>query len=122
MATIALTQCWYTRLHVPERKKFREDDGSWSSSCRHCQREIRSWSKDRWYLADGFNVTRLAEETGTRFLYVFDAADDFILHRFPVSHLPDEAAIDAYKAGLAQEYGLDQPGCDLELRDSRDDS
>lgn len=119
---LALTQCWYTRKHVPERKKVREEDGTWSSTCRHCQREIQSWSKDRWFLTDGFNVTQLAEQTGTRFLYLFDPADDFILHRYPVSHLPDEAAIEAYKEDLRAEHGLDQPGSDLELRDSRDDA
>lgn len=121
MATLALTQCWFTRKHVPERKKFREDDGSWSSTCRHCEREIRSWSKGRWFLADGFNVTRLAEETGTRFLYLFDPGEDFVLHRFPVAHLPDEAAVEAYKLGLRAEYRLDAPGCEVVLRDSRDD-
>ena len=122
MATLALTQCWYTRKHVPERTRHREEDGSLSSNCRHCQRPIVAWSKDRWFLAEGFNVTQLAEKTGTRFLYLFDPAADFIVHRYPVSHLPDEAAIDAYKAQLAEEHGLDQPGADLELRDSAQDS
>lgn len=121
MGMLALTQCWYTRKHVPERKKHREADGSWSSHCRHCERPIVSWEKDRWFLADGFNVTRLAEQAGTRFLYLIDPADDFIVARFPVNQLENEAEIDALKEELRAKYGLDQPGSDLELHDSAED-
>lgn len=119
---MALTQCWFTRVHVPRGRKHRQDDGSWTGHCRHCEREIVSWGKNRWYLADGFNVSRLAETSATRFLYLIDTADDFVVARFAVGHLADDAAIAALRESLAEEY-LSGPGsADLELRDSREDA
>lgn len=115
---LALTQCWYTRLHQPMGKRHREADGSLTSHCRHCERTIISWGRNRWFLADGFNVTRLAETTGTRFLYLIDTADDFILARFPVGHLGHEAAIEAYRDELRMEYLAGDAGNGIELRDS----
>lgn len=115
---LALTQCWFTRLHQPGGRKYRENDGSITGECRHCQRRIVSWGRNRWFLADGFNVTRLAETTGTRFLYLIDTADDFVLARFPVSPTMNETGIAAMRADLAEAYLAGQAGEGLELRDS----
>lgn len=118
---LALTQCWFTRKHLPDRAKHREDDESWTSHCRYCGQKIVSWNKKRWYPAEGFNVSRLAETSGPRFLYVVDIADDFVVARYPVDHLEDEAAIDAYRQELMEKHEVDESGGDFVLRDSIDD-
>ena len=114
----ALTQCWFTRMHVPEGRAHKEKDASHTSWCRHCERPIVSWDKARWFLADGFNVTHLAETVGGRFLFVLDSAEEAMIARYPVQDLPDEAAIEALKAELRTRHGIGQPGCALELHDS----
>ncbi len=118
---LALTQCWFTRVHVPEGRRHAEDDGSHTSHCRHCGKRIVNWNKDRWHLADGFNVSHLAETTAFRFLYIVDISDDMVIARFPLTHLPDEAAIKAYAVELKLAHLVDEPGSGLALRDSRDD-
>jgi len=115
----ALTQCWFTRIHRPERARHREPDGSVRSTCRYCQRAIVSWDREAWSLSDGLDVSRLAETASGRFLTLYDTAGDFVLHRYTVSHLNDEEAITAYKQQLRDEYGLDDPDTTLELRDSQ---
>ncbi|MEO0030699.1 MAG: hypothetical protein RIS94_457 [Pseudomonadota bacterium] len=117
MAT-ALTQCWYTRIHSPERQRHRNADGSTGSVCRHCHEPIVSWDRSGWALARGFDVSRLAATASGRFLTLYDSAGDFVLHRYAVAHLPDEDAVDAFKQRLRDEYGIDDPDSTLELRDS----
>ncbi|MCH7628808.1 MULTISPECIES: hypothetical protein [Novosphingobium] len=114
----ALTQCWFTRLHRPERRIEHDDDGSHLSQCRYCARRIVSWDRDSWYLADGFNVSRLAETVGARSLTLVDVTEEMVLHRFSVSHLNDEEAITAFKRQVAERFGLDEPGSPLRLLDS----
>jgi hypothetical protein len=119
---LSLTQCWFTRTHLPESKKRKEADDSWTSNCRYCGRQIVSWGKGSWSLAGGFNVSRLAETTRTRFLYIVNVSDDFVVARFPVKHLQDEQAIEAYRKQLMVDHKLDEEGSGLELRDSIDDA
>lgn len=114
----ALTQCWFTRMHIPESRAQREDDGSHTSWCRHCERPIVSWDKARWFLADGFNVTHLAETVGGRFLFVLDSAEEAVIARYPVQHIADDAGLEAYRQELRARHGIDQPGSGLELHDS----
>jgi len=114
----ALTQCWFTRMHIPEGRAHKDDDGSHTSVCRYCERPIVSWDKARWFLADGFNVTHLAETVGGRFLFVVDTLEETMLARYPVKDLPDEAAIEALKAELRKQHGIGEPGSTLELHDS----
>lgn len=118
---LALTQCWYTRKHVPDGPRHRADDGSVTSHCRHCTKKIVSWQKGSWYLADGFNVTRLAESTQRRFLYLLDIADDMIVARYPVGHLDSEEAIEEYKQQLREEHELDEKHGEYVLLDSIND-
>ncbi|WP_226019162.1 hypothetical protein [Novosphingobium sp. FKTRR1] len=115
----ALPQCWFTRFHRPERERYREPDGSVSSTCRYCQRAIVSWDREDWSLADGFDVSRLALLVSGRLLTLYDKAADFVVRRYSVAHLNDEEAIVAYKRQLRAEYGLDEPYSVLELRDSQ---
>ena len=119
---LALTQCWYTRKHVPERTKHKEDDGSHTSYCRYCERKIVSWSKDSWSLADGLNVSRIAETAGPRYLYLLDVPDDMVVARFTVSDLDGEEAIEAYKEELREEHNVEESGGKYILCDSADDT
>lgn len=114
----ALTQCWFTRMHVPQGRAQREDDGSHTSWCRHCERPIVSWDKARWFLADGFNVTHLAETVGGRFLFVLDSAEEAVIARYPVQHIAGEAELESYRQELRARHGIDRPGSGLELHDS----
>jgi hypothetical protein len=118
----ALTQCWYTRTHIPVSRKHKEEDGSYTSECRYCGKAISSWAKGRWSLADGFNVSRLRDTTGGRYLYVMDVIDDFVVARYPIDHLETPAAIRACREDLCARHGLNEPGCTLELRDSKDEA
>ncbi len=114
----ALTQCWYTRAHVPDGRRRKTGDGAQESHCRHCGKRITSWDGRSWHPADGFNVSRLAETANARFLYLIDVDDDVVIARFLVAHLEGEQAIAAYREELRRQHGLDEPGCTIELRDS----
>ncbi len=114
----ALTQCWYTREHRPTALRYHEDDGSTFSICRHCGRRIVTWGKHRWSIADGLDISRLAETLTGRFLTVLDSADDLIVRRYTIDHLADEDAIAAFKLELRARHGIDEPGSDLTLVDS----
>lgn len=114
----ALAQCWYTRAHRPMRERHRQPDGSVTSTCRYCDRAVVSWDRTNWTLADGLDVSRLAELTQGRLLTLVDTLDDLVLRRFPVGHIESEGEIDAFKQALRHEYALDEPGSTLVLRDS----
>jgi len=120
MPYVALSQCWFTRAHQPTPWRFHEDDGGIYSICRHCGRRIVTWGRHRWSIADGLDVTHLAEMVSGRFLTVLDSADELVVRRFTVDHLPDEAAIEAFKLELRERYGMNEPGSDLTLIDSAD--
>ncbi len=114
----ALTQCWFTRVHRPERERHRQSDGSVTSTCRYCQRPLVSWDRANWNLSNGFDVSRLGELTSGRMLTLIDMVDDLIVRRFPIRHLEDETAVEAFKRELREQYALDDPGSTLVLRDS----
>ena len=118
---LSLTQCWYTRTHVPEGRGHRESDESHTSHCRHCGRPIvRRSGEGQWRLNEGIDLDELAESTARRFLYLLDATDDFIIARFPVNHLEGEDEIEAYKTELRAQHGADIPGSPVVLKDSAD--
>jgi len=114
----ALTQCWFTRVHRPVRERHRDSDGSLTSTCRYCHRPLVSWDHDNWNLANGLDVSRLAELTGGRTLTLIDSFEDLIVRRFSIRHLETEAEVDAFKHELRAQYGLDAPETTLVLRDS----
>ena len=116
----ALTQCWYTRTHVPAGRKHKEEDGSYSAECRYCHKAITSWNKGAWYPADGFNISRLRESTGGRMLYVVDVIDEFIVARYPIEHLKGPAAIRDFKLELRAVHAMDEFGSTLQIFDSKE--
>jgi hypothetical protein len=73
-----------------------------------------------WRLADGIDLDELAEAASTRFLYLLDVTDDFIVARFPIHQLGSEEDVEAYKASLREQHGADQAGSSLLLKDSAD--
>jgi hypothetical protein len=115
---VALTQCWYTRVHRPVRERHRDSDGSVTSTCRYCDRPLVTWDHHSWNLANGLDVSRLAELTSGRTLTLIDMLEDLIVRRFPIRHLDNEADVEALKRELRDQYGLDEPGSSLVLRDS----
>ena len=117
---LALTQCWYTRNHVPEGRAHREGDNSYSSHCRYCGRPIFSRNKQVWHLADGFDLTQFEDVKGPRHLYLLDVTDDFVLGRFPVDHLENEEAVEAFKQQLREQHHADAPDSSVVLLDSAD--
>lgn len=114
----ALTQCWFTRVHRPERLRSHEDDGSVHSTCRYCERRIVTWDATIWFLADGVNMTRLAATASGRTLTLVDVSDDYVVHRFAITHLNDEEAIEAFRAQVRADYGMDDADSTPRLVDS----
>lgn len=114
----ALTQCWFTRMHVPAGRARNKQDGLLGGQCRHCGRAIVSWDRDRWFLAHGFNVTHLAETVGGRVLFVLDTLEETVIARYPVQDGTSEGELKAFRQELRERHGIDQPGSGLELLDS----
>ena len=114
----SLTQCWFTRAHQPQGRGHKEADGSQTSWCRHCERAIVSWDKRRWFLSDGFNVTRLAESVSGRFVFLLDTSEELVIARYPVGHLTDPDELAALKDDLRARHGVGEPGSTVELHDS----
>jgi hypothetical protein len=105
---------------VPAGRKHKEHDGTFSSECRYCHKPITSWGKSDWYLADGFNISRLRDSTGGNFLDVIDVVDDLVIARYPTDHIKTAAHMRAYREELYKAHGLDEAGCTLRLRDNGD--
>jgi hypothetical protein len=105
---------------VPAGRKHREPDGSFSSECRYCHKPITSWGKSDWYLADGFNISRLRDSTGGNFLYVIDIVDELVIARYLTDHIKNAAELRAYRQELSRVHGLDEPGSTLQIRDCGD--
>lgn len=115
---LALTQCWFTRQHQPETRSHKGDDGAHHAWCRHCERPIISWDKGRWFLADGFNVTRLAETVAGRFVFLLDTTDEMVIARYPVHDIADPTELEAFKADVRARHRVGEPGSTIELFDS----
>ncbi|MBW8752767.1 MAG: hypothetical protein JF595_01230 [Sphingomonadales bacterium] len=116
----ALTQCWYTRIHVPVGRKQRESDGSYTARCRHCHKPITSWNKGAWYPADGFNISRLRDSTSGRLLYVIDVVDELIVAKYPIDHIKGVNALRDFKLEIRAAHGVDELGSTLRLIDSKE--
>lgn len=79
-----LTQCWYTRTHVPASRKARRSGEFFTSVCRYCQRPIHSESAKHWSLSDGIDLDALAAKSARPFICVKDAFEDVIVARYPI--------------------------------------
>jgi len=116
---LALTHCWYTRTHVPEKPGRKGPEGVFRSDCRYCDRPIISWDKKAWHLAEGFNLLSVYQRLGKPFLYLIDTRNDLVVARFPVDHLETEPEVEALVEQIKAAHNLGDPENGLELRDSR---
>lgn len=116
---LALTQCWFTRTHVPEGNGKRDGTGIWRSDCRHCDRPIISWDRKTWHLAEGFNLLNVYQGMEKPFLYLVDTRNDFVVARFPIDHLTTEDQVEALADQIKADNAVDDPESALALRDSR---
>lgn len=116
---LALTQCWFTRTHIPAHAGRRDGDGVYRSECRHCDRPIISWDKQAWHLAEGFNLLSLYQGMEKPFLYLIDTRNDFVVARFPIDHLRFEDEVEAFAETIRADNAVDDPESALALRDSR---
>ena len=116
---LALTQCWYTRTHVPASSSRKGSEGVFRSECQHCDRPIISWDKKAWHLAEGFNLLSVYQGMEKPFLYLIDTRNDFVVARFPIDHLETEPEVEALIEQIKAENNVGDPDNDLALRDSR---
>lgn len=116
---LALTQCWYTRTHVPTHPGRKGSEGVFRSDCRHCDRPIISWDKQAWHLAEGFNLLSVYQGMEKPFLYLIDTRNDFVVARFPIDHLETEPEVEALAEQIKADNNVGDPENALALRDSR---
>ena len=116
---LALTQCWFTRTHVPDYPGRKSSEGVFRSDCRHCDRPIISWDKKAWHLAEGFNLLSVYSGMDKPFLYLIDTRNDFVVARFPIDHLSFEDEVEEFAEKIRADNAVDDPESALALRDSR---
>ncbi len=114
--THTLTQCWYSRSHVPAGRKELWADGYHHSLCRYCERSIKSSGKKSWVLADGIDLDDLADRAGTRFICVTSDADGMIVARHLIPKDWDEEAVQARLAHVVADCSTQDPSGGLSVR------
>lgn len=72
-----------------------------------------------WDIAGAFNPEAAGRVRAMAFLSVVDVLDEMVIARFPIGRIPDEAGVQVLRARLRRDYRMDDPGCMLVLRDSR---
>lgn len=118
MSTLALTQCWFTRKHLPNHKPRVRFEGAFYAHCHHCRRPIFSLDGAMWHIDGGFNVDTLGEAANA-FLSVDDPVDGITLARIPIDPAANPDDIAALIEQIRKDYGLDERGNTLVLRDHR---
>lgn len=111
-----LTQCWYTRIHLPVAHKSREEDGALHSICRHCLRPIRSHGGKSWRLADGVDLDELAARSTIRYICVTSIADGMVIARYPIDGTADEGEIAARLEQVVTAHDARAMGSGLDVR------
>ena len=111
-----LTQCWYTRSHIPTAAKRRDEHGALISTCRHCERPIRSCGGKSWTLADGVDLDELASHSHVRYICVTSVSEGQIIARYVLEPELDEAAIKARCEAVIEQHGASEPGSGIDVR------
>ena len=111
-----LTQCWYTRSHVPSARKERGEHGTLVSICRHCERPIRSHGGKSWTLADGVDLDELSSHSQIRYICVTDVREGEIIARYVLEADLDDEAVKLRCEGVIEKHGAGDPGSGLEVR------
>jgi hypothetical protein len=111
-----MTQCWYTRSHIPTASRRRDEDGTLYSKCRHCERPIRSHGGKSWTLADGIDLDELATHSHIRYICVTDVSEGQIVARYVLEADLDDKAVQARCEEVIEKHGAAEPGSGLEVR------
>lgn len=111
-----LTQCWYTRSHVPTSRKERGEHGTLLSICRHCERPIRSHGGKSWTLADGVDLDELSSHSTIRYICVTSISEGEIIARYVLDADLDDDAVKAQCAAVIEKHGASEPGSGLDVR------
>jgi hypothetical protein len=97
--------------------KARVDD-CFYAQCRSCKRAIFSMDGKLWHIDGGFNAETLGEVAAS-FIAIIDDFNAMIVARIPVPLGASEEEVDGLKILLREQYGLDEPGSNLSMRDNR---
>ncbi|MBO9725241.1 MAG: hypothetical protein J7530_12755 [Novosphingobium sp.] len=111
----SLTPCWFSRVHEPDGRREREDDGTLICTCRYCRKRIRSREGKTWNLADGLDLDALAASCISSHFSVIDVEEGMVLARYKVPPDSDELAIEEMRGMIAAKHGFEEGG-DLEIR------
>ncbi len=111
----SLTPCWFSRVHEPDGRREREDDGTLICTCRYCRKRIRSREGKTWNLADGLDLDALAASCISSHFSVIDVEEWMVLARYKVPPDSDELAIEEMRGMIAAKHGFEE-GSDLEIR------
>lgn len=111
-----LTQCWYTRSHIPTARKRRDDEGALISTCRHCERAIRSQGGKSWVLADGVNLDELASKSQIKYICVTNISEGQVIARYVLVADLDDDAIKAQCDAVIEKHQANEPGSCLDVR------
>ncbi|WP_334184359.1 hypothetical protein [Novosphingobium sp.] len=111
----SLTPCWFSRVHEPDGRREREDDGTLICTCRYCRKRIRSREGKTWNLADGLDLDALAASCISSHFSVIDVEEGMVLARYKVPPDADELAIEDMRAVIAAKHDFEEGG-DLEIR------
>lgn len=108
-----LTQCWYSRTHVPAGRKERGEGDTLMSTCRYCERPIRSHGGKSWVLADAVDLDELGSRSRIRYICVTNVADGMIVARYVIPPDADEACTKAQLEAFSESHGANEPGSGL---------
>ncbi len=108
-----LTQCWYTRTHLPSARKDKGGGDVVTSLCRYCERPIRSHGGKSWVLADGVDLDELASRSRIRYICVTNVADGMIVARYVMAPDADDASTTAQLETISESHGANVPGSGL---------
>ena len=111
-----LTQCWFTRTHVPARGRRTREDDYFVAVCRYCRRPIHSRSGDHWTLADGFDLDALAEQGAQPFICVSDPADSLVIARIAIDDPASGKTPHEQLTQVKEHYAAMMPGRTLDIK------
>jgi hypothetical protein len=111
-----LTQCWYSRTHVPMGRKERGEGDILTSTCRYCERPLRSHGGKSWVLADAVDLDELGARSLIRYICVTNFADGMIVARYVIDPDADEAITNAQLEAISESHGAKVPGSGLDVQ------
>lgn len=111
-----LTQCWYTRIHQPSPKRWRDREGTLHAACRHCGREVRSQGGKSWALSDGIDLDALSSSSSIRFVCVTNTADGMVVARYPLERDASPEQVEVFIRQITARYEGSTDGASLDVR------